>query len=232
MKMKEALQLRGELLNQVLGADEAGFDVARLHALDEWSVMAGIPHGLDHGTAINAADLGHIEREMAALGVGEEAHLEDVAAAVEESGAGAGEVARISAHGSSHALVHGVLDQVAAITETQAARKAACTAIPRGGNGKCLVVDRGSQGIGVERAGAAVLVDPALPTLMAGERLVSVDVERRLHGERLGQRIGEVLGKERSGRQEQKKQRGTEAGSHFSIFTQACVEEAPMRKYS
>lgn len=146
---------------------------------------------------------------MPILGVGEKGHLQRVAAAVEETRAGAGKVTRIGTYYRSHAFMYRVLDQVAAIARAQAADKSSRASVPGSRISNSLQVPGRCNGLEVNRTGGAVLIHPALPSRGPVERFVGFRIKWSIDAKRL------CRGKAR--RKKGYKQNSSEFGGHFYI---------------
>ncbi len=204
--MEEGLQLGRELLDLVDHADDAEFNVAKLDSLDEGAVLRRIPELADHGTAVDSGELGQVRELLAAVIIGEEGHLDGVAAASEEAGAGAGEVAGVSSEGGREALMYGAAGEEPGVVAADAAGEAASGSAPW----VWVVVGLGDggdhPGVDVKGGRTAVLPPPAAPALMCIEGLVGFGVEGGVHRgvKREGLRTGA------DGREEQKAEDGAE----------------------
>lgn len=118
---------------------------------------------------------------MAAAVVGEEGHLDGVAAAAEEPRAGAGEVAGVGREGGRHAFMDGAAGEEPGVVAADAAGEAAGGSAPGVGDVVGLVDGGDHPGVDVQGGRTAVLPPPAAPALARIEGLVSLGVEGGVH---------------------------------------------------
>ena len=212
VQMENALELGRELLRKVNCAGKSYLDVAGLHALHERRVMVRPPHGFDHRTAIDAGELRYVQYLVAIVRIGEKCHLQRVSGAMKETGAGAGKIARIGARNRGHALMHGVLNQIAAIAAAKTTNEAPGAAIPRARIGDGLQVGGRRKGLNVNRSRSAVFIHPTLPALRAIQRLVCAGIKGAMHGKRLG--------RVQTRRQKKRKEDKGSSQDHIFIFNE------------
>ena len=186
MPMNQAFELGGKLLRDVNRPGQADLDVARLHSLHQRGIVVRPPHRFDHGTAIDAGELGNIKSLVPAMRVSKQGHLQSVAGAMKEPAAGTGKVTRIGPHYVRHAFMHRVLNQITAVTAAKPTDKTTRTSIPGAGIGDKLQVSRCRKGLNMNGCGSTVLIDPSLPALRTTERFVGCLIERAMNSQRLG----------------------------------------------
>ena len=114
------MQLRGKLLHHVRYANQAHL---KMEALHQRAVVRRKPqHGGGHVAILLAGKLRNVERLVAPAVVGEQGHLQRMAAAAKQAGAGAWKLVQIDAFGGGQVLVYRVGYQRARILIAHAPR--------------------------------------------------------------------------------------------------------------